>query len=304
MKVTLAKNGWTPIVSDIDLTKATPEEINIIGCLAGLQTLVIIKNQQHMSTDDDIAFIKKVGNPDINADYVKNVVIDGTERILRRVTGKKNKDNRWSGLFGHKEELGWHANPVEDPNRKPLVYLRAIEGTEGSVTSFTNHVRAWQKSLAPELKKFLEETTLHTVHGHDHTYTYHKQTFEDLYGTSVRKNMYSVDQLPPFVYTNKFGTTGFFLSWSQLEKFYELGVDESKKIAAEIRRSVLNDQDNIYDHHWDDGDVLLSDQWLGLHKRHAFEGMESRLLHRAVVDYSFIDPAKKEKAAELIKNAL
>ena len=223
MKVTLADNGWTPIVSEIDLNTATKEEIDIIGCLAGRQTLVIIKNQAHMNVQDEVRFIKRIGDPDINADYVKNVVIDGTDRIMRRVTGKKNAEGKWMGIFGQKEELVWHANPVEDPNRRPLVYLRSIEGSKGSVTSFTNHIRAWEKSLPPELKKFLSENVLHTIHGHDHTSSDIRQTFEALYdGEIVRKSMFKPEELPPLVYSNKFGAVGFFLSWYQLDKFQEL----------------------------------------------------------------------------------
>ena len=35
-----------------------------------------------------------------------------------------------------------------------------------------------------------------------------------------------------------------------------------------------------YTHNWDDGDVLVWDNWTGLHKRPAFAGMPDRLLHR------------------------
>ena len=41
----------------------------------------------------------------------------------------------------------------------------------------------------------------------------------------------------------------------------------------------------IYDHHWKDGDVVISEQWLSIHKRWAFDDMEKRMLHRIAFDY-------------------
>jgi alpha-ketoglutarate-dependent taurine dioxygenase len=40
-----------------------------------------------------------------------------------------------------------------------------------------------------------------------------------------------------------------------------------------------------YHHDWDDGDVVISEQWLGIHKRWKFEGIMNRVLHRAVFDF-------------------
>ncbi len=36
--------------------------------------------------------------------------------------------------------------------------------------------------------------------------------------------------------------------------------------------------------HWKDGDLVLSEQWLTIHKRHAFERMDKRLMHRITIE--------------------
>ena len=41
----------------------------------------------------------------------------------------------------------------------------------------------------------------------------------------------------------------------------------------------------IYHHDWDDGDVVISEQWLSVHKRWYFEDMDKRLLHRIAFNY-------------------
>jgi alpha-ketoglutarate-dependent taurine dioxygenase len=303
MNITFASNGWTPIISGLDLADITQEQVHVLECIVGTQTLAVIKNQQHLTIDDEVKFLKMFGSVDINKPEVKNVVIDGSDRILRRVTGKRRVDGSAEGLFGNKKELGWHANPVEDPERRSVVYLRGISGTKNSITSFTNHARAWNLSLPKFLKDYLIDQNLHTVHEHDHTTNdIATETMLDLYGTTYRPSMYDPNFLPTMVYKNIFGTTGLYFSWSQFTKFKELDLDESKKIRDILRLIVLNDQKNIYDHHWTNGDVILSDQWLGLHKRHAFEQIEDRLLHRGVVEYSGNSLEFLEKTHNLLNN--
>lgn len=298
MNIKYKPNGWTVEIADIDLSNVTQEEVNIIGCLVGSHTVVVIKNQQHLTINDDVRFIKMFGEPDYNKHSVKRVVLDDSERIIRRVTGKKDDNGDYTGLFPLPNELGWHANPVEDPDRKSVVYLRAIEGTQGSVTSFTNHVRAYE-TLPRDFKFYLEKENLHSVHEHitDNEWT---QTMLNLYETTNRFNMYNPDDLPPLIYENKFGTTGLYFSWDQFSKFKELSEEKSKEIRDKIRLHVLSDQQNIYDHEWENGDIILSDQWLGLHKRHKFESIADRLLYRAVVEYTNIDQTKKSYALSLV----
>jgi alpha-ketoglutarate-dependent taurine dioxygenase len=303
MKITLASNGWTPIVSDVDLGNLTPEEIQIIGCLLGTHTMVIVKKQNHLTVENEVKFLQQFGEVQVDGPEVKHVVLENSNRMIRRVSGKRRTDGTPEGVFGFKQELPWHANPVENPNRKSVVYLRAIGGTTGSVTSFTNHVRAWEKTVPADLKKYLLENDLHVIHEHDHTHDLAKETMLAVYGTSERKSMYKFDQYPKLLYQNKFGVVGLYISWLQFGKFVSLNQDDSRAIVAKLKMSILGDQNNIYDHHWEDGDVLMADQWFGVHKRHHFEGVEHRLLHRAVIEYTNIDPAFKDQALSLVNKS-
>ena len=40
-----------------------------------------------------------------------------------------------------------------------------------------------------------------------------------------------------------------------------------------------------YHHDWNDSDVVISEQWLSIHKRWEFDNMDSRILHRIAFDY-------------------
>lgn len=303
MKITLAANGWTPIITDLDLGNITQDQAYVLNCIVGTQTLAIVKNQQHLTVDQEVNFLKQFGTVDVNGPNVRNVVIDESGRVLRRVTGKRRDNGSSLGMFGSKELLPWHANPVEDPNRKSVVYLRGIAGTEGSITSFTNHSRAWAVTLPKFFKEYLFSQNLHTLHEHDHSNDIATETMMNLYGTAYRPSTYNHDNLPTLIYQNKFGVSGLYFSWGQFSKFKELDKEESTKIRDLLRFCILSDQNNIYDHQWTDGDVVLSDQWFGLHKRHPFEQIEDRLLHRGVVEYSDQSVPYLEKARSLLEIA-
>ena len=50
-----------------------------------------------------------------------------------------------------------------------------------------------------------------------------------------------------------------------------------------LKNHILQDKYR-YDHHWQDGDVVISEQWLTIHKRHAFDKMHERLMYRITID--------------------
>ena len=75
-----------------------------------------------------------------------------------------------------------------------------------------------------------------------------------------------------------------YFSPLQLGKFVELDQAESDNLKNLLMTHIFQEK-YIYHHDWEDGDIVLSDQWNGIHKRWAFQQMDSRLLHRAAVDY-------------------
>lgn len=300
MKLTTLKNGWTVQIEDIDLGNLTDEEVHIIGCLVGSKTLVVIKNQEHLTIEQELNFLKCFGLPYVDNENVRSVVIEDSERILRRVTGKKNEAGVPTGLFPLSMELNWHCNSVEDPNRKPVVYLRAIEGVEGIVTNFTNHSVVWD-SMTPSFKELLERLNLRVLHEFDQTGKW-AQTMNDLYGTPVRKSMYkSENDLPYLIHENQFGAKGLYLSFLQFGKFIGVSESEGKILLDKLIQTIIHTKNVRYKHDWKVGDVLLADQWLGVHKRNKFEQIERRLLHRASLDYSGIDPEFTKTALKLLE---
>jgi taurine dioxygenase len=69
-----------------------------------------------------------------------------------------------------------------------------------------------------------------------------------------------------------------------MQKFIELPQEESDKLKEKLTSHIMNDK-YVYHHDWQDGDIVISDQWHSMHKRWAFDKMDKRLLHRAAMNY-------------------
>ena len=311
MKATLHENGWTVILTDFDFKTATKEEMDLIGCWLATNTLVIARNQS-MTVDEEVEVVKKFGEVEYavaeqpgateeqiqrNKEIIERYEVPGSNGYLLRVSGEENHKGE-KGLFGAVHELDWHANQVERKDRKPLVWLRSIRGSVGSKTSWTNHAVAYQ-SLPLAMKKLCQRLKV------NYTYHYNKwdgNTDVDMLANVLRVNKGLPDYYPPLVMTNNAGLTGLFFSWNQVQSFEGISESETLKIISTLRDLILADERNLYHHDWQDGDVAIAEQWLGIHKRWPFDGLGKRVLHRATFDFANIDLAKIPQAQELLKN--
>jgi alpha-ketoglutarate-dependent taurine dioxygenase len=64
--------------------------------------------------------------------------------------------------------------------------------------------------------------------------------------------------------------------------------EEGRKLIEDLRELVEREE-FMYHHDWEDGDMVISEQYLSIHKRWEFEHMDTRVLHRMTVDLSNID---------------
>ncbi len=285
MKYHLHENGWTVILDDFDFLTATQDEINQIGCLLATNTLVVARNQGHLTANDEADVCARFGNledltPFKDVAPYKNVIIPGTGDRVVRVTGELDEHGE-PGLFGHVDDLDWHCNQPGMPNRKPLVWLLGVKGTAGSRTSWTNNIVAYN-DLSNEWKEKIKD--LKMICG------WKKGTYSDFdFGkaSGVTEN-YNEHYTPNMVYTNNGNQTGLFFPFLQFRNFVGLTENESRAIIEPLRDHVLQDK-YCYHHDWQDGDVVIAEQWLGIHKRWKFDGMPNRVLHRVTFDFDNID---------------
>jgi len=275
----LHENGWTVILDDVNLKDATQEDINDIAKLLATNTLVVAK-KQNLTVEDEVRIAKMFKNPqqfhiDVPGTYdhdcYQGAEVPGSDKIALRVSGEKDANGR-TGLAGWTDEMVWHCNDPHDPNRKPLIWLYGVKGTKGSRTTWNNNILSYNE-LDEERRKPLEDLKLVMAN-------WCKEAMD--LGDDAPDTIDAYN--PSLVMTNIAGKKGFFFSFLQISGFVGLSEEENKNIIAWLTEHTTQDR-YCYHHDWDDGDVVIAEQWLGIHKRWPFAEIEKRTLHRIAFDF-------------------
>ena len=286
MKYHIHDNEWTVVLDDFDFATATQEEIDQIAAWLSTNTLVVAHSQQHLTIDDQLRVAHMFGNvEDLNHHGNKppyiNILLPGSQGKMARVTGELDEHGE-PGLFGHVDDLDWHCNQPGMSTRKPLVWLIGIKGTAGSRTSWTNNIMSYN-DLDSVWKERIKD--LKMVCG------WRKDSYSS-YDFGRAKNNITEDfneyYTPNLVHTNIGRKTGLFFPYLQFRNFVGMTEQESLAIIEPLRDHVLQEK-YIYHHDWQDGDVVISEQWLGIHKRWKFDGMPDRMLYRICFDFDNVD---------------
>lgn len=271
-------NDWAIEIEDFDLKTSTKEQAQEIGKLI-LSNMVVVLRNQKLKPEDEVKFCSLIGDCQYIIDPTKPKEGQRTEHLavgnhILRVTGKKN-DKGEEGLFGHTSALDWHANQASNYERDPLIWLYGVEGTKGSKTSWINNIESY-KALPEDLKEEIKDIEI-TLGYKVGSYSPSK-FFNEHHGS---------DRPFKLVYTNDAGHTGLYFPFLQI--FGMKGKNESyfNSLMNKLKEVVLRPE-FCYDHYWEDGDVVISEQWLSIHKRWAYEKMNERILHRIAFNYDKI----------------
>lgn len=262
-------NGWTVLVKG-QIKDFTDDQIRYVHRLLLENTVVVMKNQD-LTPEEEIRIVRVIGDP---ISTITDKRVDDTTIIpgIIRVTGKKNKDGI-IGLFGHKSTLDWHANRCSSPERKPLIWMWGEKGMIGSRTSFINNIVTYN-DLPQSIKNRIADKKVFCGYK------------VGTYSESVQfKEHINRNWGIPLVYTNDAGKVGMYFPFHQILEMENTSQEECDEIKQLLVDHVVQEK-YIYHHDWEDHDLLLSEQWLSIHKRWAFEHMEERVLHRIAYDYS------------------
>ncbi len=300
MNYKLHDNGWTVVVHDFDVKNATQQEADEIAKLVSSNIVVYINDPRlkDVTPEDQVRFCEMIGTIrtlDINdiRSISSAIGTDDVGRKIQRVTAEKNEQG-YPGLFGHKESLDWHNNRPWDLQRKPIVWLKTVRGAEGSRTSWTNTILAYQdmKEEFPDFIAELEEKKYRVVCGWKdraeggHTTMYTEWAGIEQFKPLIGKNR-SEETAMPLIFENEGGNKGFFLPFLQSFNLLGLTDEESKPIMSRIWEYTMRDK-YVYHHDWSagSGEVVIAEQWNSVHKRWEFDRMADRVLHRLSMDYS------------------
>lgn len=266
MNIIYDRNDWTVFIHE-DINTLNNQQAKRVAELIA-KNLVVVFKEQILTPEQEVAFCSKIGTVKTYGEKQKDISVGN--HILR-VTGQKNEKGE-PGLFGHVSDLDWHCNQPSEPNRNPLIWLYSLTGSKGSVTSWINMIRAYD-DLPKHLKEEIKDIKIRCgwING---KFGYNDKHFTNHVNTEIEHNI---------VQTNHGGKTGLFFPFLQTFGFVDRL--DFKSLSEKLIKHVTQEQ-YIYHHYWDDGDVVISDQWLSLHKRWRFEDMDKRILHRISFDYS------------------
>lgn len=271
MKTKLHNNGWTVIV-DEDIRVLSDDDIKQV-CRLAVSNMVVVFKEQSLTHADQTRICSIMGNIQMIG---KHIAVDPNHNAIIRVTGKKDSQGR-PGLFGHNHTLDWHANQPSNTERKPLIWLYGAEHTVGSRTSWINNIVTYE-ALDADLKK--EIADIEVFCGYEHGRYSESEYFKD---------HINLDNPIKLVQTNKESKTGLFFPFLQIFGFKDRDENYFKEIMGRLTDHVLKEE-FVYHHDWTDGDIVLSEQWLSIHKRWAYDHMDKRVLHRVALDYSNVYP--------------
>ena len=270
MNCSLHPNGWTAYI-DLDLKTCTQDDVNAVAKLISTNVVVVFKNQ-FLNVEEELRLVHMFKDPlkQFNKDYDRydDYVVDPDAFICRVTAGLRNGK---PGQGGWQAAHDWHVDDATIPTRRDLLYMHGVIGTKGSRTSFTNSLLAY-KELDNDIKNSL--TDLHCFYSNpyapfDPDFT--KLSYNDKWPVKiVRENIANIK--------------GLFYIPPQMQKFIELPQEESDQLKEKLTSHIFNDK-YVYHHDWEDGDIVISDQWHSIHKRWAFDKMDVRLLHRASISY-------------------
>lgn len=274
MKTTIL-SGNAVEISDYDLSTIDSNAAHEIMKLYFKHLVVVFRNQK-LTPADMIKIANHFGIPEyFDQETVNQRSPDGVNGVQRVCKGQ-NPDGTAMGLFGHDDDLDWHANrPSSETERKPIIFLYAAHDSAGSRISWANMAMAYE-DLDLETKEFLEYAN--GIYGFEpNTYTRHFNIWKS------HRNL----QGQRFIRVNPIGVKGMFFPYYQFFGFKDVDKQLSDSYTEKLFNHAYQEK-YFYHHDYQDGDVILGDQWLTVHKRWAVE-LGNRMLHRVSTDWSKID---------------
>ena len=271
MKSSIDRNSWT-LTIDEDIKSLSVENLHEVAKLCNRHYVVIFKNQT-LTVKDQMRIASSIGT--VKLDHGRDD--NERERILIepgviRVTGELNNKGE-KGLFGHDEELDWHTHHANAVRRFPFVWLYSVKGSVGSRTSWINQEMAYN-DLSINMKEKLEKIK--------YASGYRVGSFSDM---AVAKEKINYENPINLVHTNKEGKKGLYFPFQQVYDIVEGATKEEWTALHEFLKGHCTQEKYIYHHDWQDNDLVISEQWLSIHKRWKFDRMKDRLLHRIAFDY-------------------
>ena len=241
-----------------------------------LERHVLLLREQVLTDSQLVSFTNKLGELDAEV-TVANALEWGTGEPGVLIVSNIIEGGVEIGVLGAGEAI-WHTdmNFIESPTKASILYALEIPETGGD-TGFCNMERALQ-TMPAELRSRISELSIKHDASTDSS-GYVREGFEPV--TDVSKTEGAIH---PFIRCNtETGREALYLGRRRNAYVVELPVSESEALFDEVWEHALDD-DHIWYHHWQPGDVIVWDNRSTMHHRKPFEPGSRRILHRTQVN--------------------
>jgi taurine dioxygenase len=248
------------VLVDVDLSAPIPaDDQQELSDLLDRHHLLLFRDQ-HLTTEDQARAVSYVGP-----------VIEGPDTVI------SNVDPRGGSLmFG---PLVFHQDLAysEIPLHGISLYGKVV--SPGSVpTMFANNRRAYLR-LPPELRQRVEGRNALHVYGFGNTYA-RRNRVADL------GDQCFTQEHPVVMKNPRSGDPMLFVSEMQTDSIVGETAEESERILTELKDLIYAD-DNVYEHEWREGDLLI---WDNIALQHARPDVRTDSAERTFERVTFGDP--------------
>ena len=262
-------------IRGLDLRRSLDEDTRVALRRAWADHAVLLFRGQDLSEADQFRTAQLFGPV---ADRVQPPVERRSYRPdphnrMQLVTDRLDDEGRPLGSLGH-GEMWFHTDKcyVERPHRASFLYALEIP-REGGHTLFASLYSAYER-MRPELKRKLEGRRGLQV------YDYGKTEVADV-------DTFKLDELlhywqPVFVTNPDSGRRAVYVSRLMTAAIEGLGKAESQSILDELF-GLIERPDNIYEHVWRVGDLVMWDNLASLHARTDWPKDQPRSLRRCTI---------------------
>lgn len=248
---------------------------------AWLERIVLVFPGQDLTEDQQLAFAAdfgKLGTRSRSAER-RPEGADYNESIML-ITNLKDEDGNYLGSLPDGEMYFHHDMCyMPEPHWGTFLYGMEIPSTGGH-TCFTNMYRAFEKT-PDALKKLLAGRTAMQVYDYETTKTV--DIDGDLTGIHHRSQ-------PIFVRHPVTGRTALYVNRLMTARIDGLPRDESDDILKQLF-DIAEAPDNVYEHAWTVGDLVMWDNFCSCHARTDFPASERRYMRRCTVQGQAMIPA-------------
>lgn len=263
-------------ISGVDL--AAPEDPEITAILRGAcveRTLLLIRDQTHLSVGDYVAFARRFGDR-LDIHSLQHLCVKGHPEVF--VVGNAMEDGKPVGA--PKVGLNWHTDHYHLEKAALFTFLHALEVPPVSgETRYANGIAAWDALDEPMRARISGMSVLHS----------RARLFRELFPKATEEECQAEaarfpDVVHPLVRTHpESGRRGLYLGGEWGSLIQGLPEEEAKALFARLLAHMIQPQ-FVHAHHWRPGDVLMSDNRCSLHRASEWdEGKYSRRLHRIIL---------------------